>query len=187
MDGKLDYQRDQLQGQGDSLRAQKKSTKAGVLSLIRGIASQIVVQLRLAAEFGIPHTQIFSEDYRGLSRTEIEKLIIKSLRSGEEGLEKLNQLGNDLLAHQIAVISGLDGIVRQTLHELDPEHIQQHKGVKQSKSKSWIAYTKKFTEMNDNAVNRHQKVVVPGFVSAYINSRHNQERHPIKIDELDEY
>ncbi|VAW74721.1 hypothetical protein MNBD_GAMMA12-3067 [hydrothermal vent metagenome] len=192
MDGKLDYHHDSLQdpekkrGQSDSLRSQKKSTKAGVLALIRGLSNQVVVQLRLAAEFGIPHSQIFTEDYRGLSRREIEKLIIKHLRTGEEGLKKINQLGTDLLAHQIAVISGLDGIVRQTLETLDPKEIKKIKGVSNSKSKAWLAYSKVFTEFNENAIQRHQQIVIPGFVSAYVNARHNQERHPIKIDDLDE-
>ncbi len=200
MDGKLDIQHDPLQqageepdqksdqkrSQSDSLRAQKKSTKAGVLALVRGLASQIVVQLRLAAEFGIPHSQIFSEDFRGLNRREIEKTIIKSLRTGEEGLKKINQLGNDLLAHQIAVISGLDGIVRQTLEKLDPEEVKKTKGVNNSKSKAWLAYSKSFTELSENAIQRHQQIVIPGFVSAYVNARHNQERHPIEIDDLDE-
>ncbi len=192
MDGKLDYHHDSLQdpeqkrGQSDSLRSQKKSTKAGVLALIRGLSNQVVVQLRLAAEFGIPHSQIFTEDYRGLSRREIEKLIIKYLRTGEEGLKKINQLGNDLLAHQIAVISGLDGIVRQTLDSLDPKEIKKVKGVSNSKSKAWLAYSKTFAELNENAIQRHQQIVIPGFVSAYVNARHNQERHPIKIDEPDD-
>jgi len=189
MDRKLEYQGD-MQEQGlnngqESLRSQKKSTKAGVLALVKGIASQIVVQLRLAAEFGIPHSQIFTEDYRGLSSKEIEKLIIKSLRTGEEGLQRIDQLSSDLLAHQIAVISGLDGIVRQTLENLDPGEIKKSKGTT-SKSKCWLAYVESFTELNENAIKRHQEVVIPGFVSAYVNARHNQERHPIKVDEIEE-
>jgi len=185
MDGKLNYQTNQSASSVDSRRGRKKSTKAGVLAIIRGIANQVVVQLRLASEFGIPYSQIFSEDFRGLNRKEIERVIVRWLRAEDQGLEKINELSNDLLAHQIAVISGLDGIVKQTLDNLDPEKIKSiDKGMLSSKSKNWNTYTDAFKELNENIVRRHQQIVVPGFVSTYVRARKSQSDNPVKLDEL---
>ena len=186
MDGKFSYQSSQTSSR-DSLRREphKKSTKAGVLALIRGLANQIVVQLRLASEFGIPYSQIFSDDFRGLSRAEIERLIVDWLRSGDEGLDKINQLGNDLLAHQIAVISGLDGIAKQTLNNLDPQRLQNTDKGMLSTKKNWSAFMEAYRELNENIVKRHQQIVVPGFASTYIKARENQSRHPVEIEPIE--
>lgn len=185
MDGKLNFQSGNTPDRVDSGNVQKKSTRAGVLAMIRGTANQIIVQLRLASEFGLPHSDIFSEDFRGLNRGEIESLIIDWLRNGDEGLENINQLHSDLLAHQIAVISGLDGIVQETLKSLAPEENRTKAGQLSTKKKDLKVYAEVFQDLNENIVKRHQRIVVPGFVSAYIKARDKQIREPVTIEEFD--
>lgn len=164
---------------------QKTSMRDGVLTLIRGTASQIIVQLRLTSEFGIPHFQIFSEDFRGLSRGEIEQLLVSWLRNGNDGLAKLDQLHSDLLAHQIAVISGLDGIVKTTLEKIAPAENRSKAGALSSKKKDFTVYSKVYQDLNDNIMKRHQQVVIPGFVSSYVKSRDIQTHDPITIEDSD--
>jgi len=185
MDGKLKVQSVQADSV-DSNRTQKVSMRAGVLAMIRGTANQIVVQLRLASEFGIPHFQIFSEDFRGMTRVEIEQLIVSWLRDGDKGLEKIDQLHSDLLSHQIAVISGLDGIVQTTLEQVAPVNNRTKSGALSFKKKDLKVYSKAFLELNDNIMKRHQQVVVPGFVSSYLKARDIQLKDPVTIDDSDQ-
>ncbi len=188
MDGKLKAQALQAEHNESAVEAdgtQKTSMRDGVLTLIRGTASQIIVQLRLTSEFGIPHFQIFSEDFRGLTRGEIEQLLVSWLRNGNDGFEKLSQLNSDLLAHQIAVISGLDGIVQTTLEKIAPVENRSKTGDLSSKKKDFRVYSKTFQELNDNSMKRHKQVVIPGFVSSYVKSRDLQTHDPITIEDSD--
>ena len=183
MDGKLNYQSSQKVTHISPEHPQKQSAKEGVLALIRGIAKQIVVQIRLADEFGVPYSQLFTEDFRGLDPVEIENQIIAWLRAGSEGAESLVQLTDELLAHQIAVISGMDGIVTETLNKIAPEASRDKKG--HLNKKNFKDYAASFSELDSNIVKRHQQVVVPGFLTSYIKSRTRQKDEPVKVGDTD--
>jgi len=155
----------------------KASLSAVGSTVAKGLSRLVLGQQRFAEEFGLSTTRVFPQSQETIQGKDIENLIAKCLCS-DEGKDLLEQLFNDLITHQIALISALDGIALQTLAEINSiepttnvvSHLLKKVGIEKKQKRGNIE------DLQQNQKLRHQKVVAPGFVNVYTRSRESLQK-----------
>lgn len=147
-------------------------SEATIQALTEGITRLIEVQRLFADEFGLSYQRVFQSDFEPFKDRPPQEVLLEWLHDGIKGAGALAQILEDLSEHQIALISGLDGIASQALKELHPKnHKKKGVGVLGVRPMAWQHYRKYHKKLTSNKTARHQQLILPGFVSHYVQTR----------------
>jgi hypothetical protein len=163
---------------------------ATIQALTEGITRLIEVQRLFADEFGLSYQRVFQSDFEPFKDRPPQDILLEWLHDGPRGAGALAQILEDLSEHQVALISGLDGIATQALAELNPrKHKKKGVGVLGVRPMAWKHYKKFHEQMTDNKTARHQQLVLPGFVTHYVQTREEyvlrKSQQQIKTEQKD--
>ncbi len=154
--------------------ARPKNTTLGK-TVVKGMALLIQGQRQFADEFGISNARVFPQSHHLLDGKSPEKCLKQIFRSGEPGIQQLQELFNDMIEHQLALFSAIDAVAKEALNSLSPNNVQSENpgwlSTSGSKWRFYKSYHKEF-QVNDNF--RFNMIVAPGFIKKYSMIRENQ-------------
>jgi len=156
--------------QEDERKARKLSfTKELILGLIRMVDGQ----RQLADEFGLSLSRVFPTSYKLLEGHKTEQVITSMFRSDWTSLPEMSALMNDLILHQVSLMSALDGIAVETLYQMGEEDLLDTKG-RINDSRAWRLHKDRVQELLENGNLRFERIVSKGFVEQYIKTIQDQ-------------
>jgi hypothetical protein len=153
----------------------KTSVTEGMLIITKGLVRLIEGQKRFAEEFGLNLQRLFPEVEEVLLNNDFGKVIQEWLETAE-GVRNLQQMFESLVKHQLALISALDGIALQTIRELTTKELNAKLRLGLRLNKSAIDHVH---ELKNNQQLRYQKLIVPGFIDAYVKTREKLQKEII--------
>lgn len=149
-------------------------------TLIAGLTGLIAGQKQFAEEFGLNLSRVFPDLEDLWQSNDFKPILANWLKIDEEGegAIRLRQLFEVLAKHQLALMAALDGIAMQTLNEISiatetakpaKTWLQNFQG-KPSNNKA-----NALDDLKNNHQLRYQRLIMPGFLDAYIRIRENLE------------
>ena len=149
------------------------SSSARVLS--RGMA-RLVEELRDFVEaFGLAAEPVFQDLFEPFKDRRTEDVLREWLRGGQEGSCRLQALIDDLLDHQVALVSALDGIAAETVAQIG--NCGRRRG-----PLAWSSRERRRKELAEYPRLRHALVVVPGLAQEYLRIRTASRDHRVARD-----
>ena len=154
--------------------ARSKTNKLGK-TVVKGLAQLIQGQRQFAEEFGLSSARVFPQSHHRLDGQSPEKLLKQIFRSGEPGIEQLQELFNDMVEHQLALFSAIDAVAKETLLSLSPKNVQSENPSRFSTNgNKWSFYKSYHQEFQLNDNFRFNMIVAPGFIKKYSMTRENK-------------
>jgi len=155
----------------------KRTTKQLAKTVVNGLTRLVDGQRQFADEFGLSLHRVFRNSCEHLEGRTSKEVITDWFLSGDEGVQHIEPLIEDLLMHQLALVSVLDDVVSSTLEKLTPEKVAGNNADKLIYSvHNWQQYKSKIREYMENGNIRYQELVMPGFLSNYIKIRESVKR-----------
>ena len=158
-------------------KIRKRLNQTAKINLIYGVARLIEMQRQFAVEFGLNLQQIFPQIAEYVRHENMLEEILSWLTNGTQGASKINKLMRALADHQLALLTALDGVAKKTLLELNQTSTPM------KKIKRLLSTVFHFNKDNSNWKNlfydselRYKRLVVPGFVNAYIQYREKEKK-----------
>lgn len=152
-----------------------RSTRLLVQTLLDGLCRLIEGQQQFADEFGLGPVRVFphsSEHFEGRSPRDV---LHQWFRAGDESVPALQQLFEDMMQHQLALMGGLDGVAVAALQYTSAEAVRQaHGGRLLTSGRAWKRHNQRVQELLDNPNLRFQRVLAPGFLEQYIRRREGE-------------
>ena len=150
-------------------------TRQLVQALLDGLCRLIEGQQQFADEFGLSPVRVFphsSEHFEGRSAREV---LHDWFRQGDACVPALQQLFEDMMQHQLALMGGLDGVAVATLQYTSAEAVREaHSGRLLTSGRAWKRHNHRVQELLDNDNLRFQRVLAPGFLQQYIRRREGE-------------
>ncbi len=141
-------------------------------AVVAGIARLVEGMRCFADEFGLARGRVLAEVCDDLQGHRPEDILRGWLRGGEEGAQRIHHLFDALASHQMALVSGLEGVARETVSHFNPQQFQQRAPrVFGLRPGVWRSYCSYYRELVANDHQLHQKLVLPGFLAAYARAR----------------
>ena len=141
-------------------------------TVVRGLARLVEGQRRLAEEFGLSLGRVFPNSHEWLEGQNPEEALTALFRSGHVRAGELEDLFEDLCAHQLALVSALDDIALATMRHLSPEQLKEdYPERRMNDAKAWRFYKERLRELVENDNLRFQRLVGAGFVQGYTRAR----------------
>ncbi|AJF06107.1 type VI secretion system-associated FHA domain protein [Geoalkalibacter subterraneus] len=155
-----------------TLQANYRPSHRTGTALISGVARLIEGLRCFADEFGLSPRRILGEAWEEFQCGNAEDVLRNWLRDGDDGAQRIERLFNDLTAHQVALLSGVDGVAREAARRFNPQHFKmQTPGLLGIRPRAWRNYCRYYQELTASEQHLHRTLVLPGFVSAYIQTR----------------
>ncbi len=152
-----------------------RPTRQLVQTLLDGLCRLIEGQQQFADEFGLSPVRVFphsSEYFEGRSAREV---LHDWFRQGDDCVPALQQLFEDMMQHQLALMGGLDGVAVATLQYTSAEAVREaHGGRLLTSGRAWKRHNHRVQELLDNDNLRFQRVLAPGFLQQYIRRREGE-------------
>ena len=158
-------------GKDDERRERKL---AFTRSLVHGIARLIEGQRQFADEFGLSHSRVFPNSFEALEGQTPTQLAISLFSADWKSITDLENMFQDMITHQVALFSALDGIAKETLNQMGDEGLSYGRS-KVNDARSWRLHKERLQELLENDTLRFDSVIAPGFVDNYVKTR--ERRH----------
>ena len=135
-------------------------------ALARGMARLVEGQRQFAEEFGLPYGRVFSDGYESFKGRQVEAAVRDWFVDEKTGADRLNGVFHDLVVHQMALLSALDGAVLEAFKdEYEVEATQGNLVLR------WFRRLVPARRKKLDPTQRYLKVVAPAFVAAYAKAR----------------
>jgi type VI secretion system protein len=148
--------------------------------LVEGIREILMTRTSIKSEFRIEQTMIKVGGNNPLKfsispEQAIEAMVRPSAKGYLDATEAANQALQDIKAHEIAMITGMESALKGILAKLDPaileEKIQDGGGfgsmLKSKKARYWEVYESMYAEISDQAENDFHELFAREFSRAY--------------------
>lgn len=168
--------------QGRSHDERKRRKLAFTRALVHGIARLIEGQRQFADEFGLSANRVFPNSYEALEGQTPTQLAISLFTADWNSITELEKMFDDLISHQVALFSALDGIANETLNHMGDEGLGDGKS-KVNDARAWRLHKERLQELMDNDALRFEKLIAAGFVDNYV--RTLEQRHSSSSQEED--
>ena len=106
-------------------------------AVILGMADLIQGQRKFADEFGLPLNRVFPNSYKALYGNRAKDFVSTLFQSGSQNAEEIKALFDDLIMHQVALFSSLDGVAEEGLKQFNPKIIQSTDTSKVRDAHAW--------------------------------------------------
>ena len=160
------------QGRGKDERRERKL--AFTRSLVHGIARLIEGQRQFADEFGLSHSRVFPHSFEALEGQTPTQLAISLFSADWKSITDLENMFQDMIMHQVALFSALDGIAKETLNHMGDEGLSDGRS-KVNDARAWRLHKERLEELLENDTLRFDKLIASGFVGNYVKTR--ERRH----------
>ncbi len=158
---------DKAQGRSQDDRKSRKLTFTR--ALVHGIARLIEGQRQFADEFGLSLNRVFPNSYKSLEGQTPTQHAISLFTADWNSITELENMFNDLILHQVALFSALDGIANETLNQMGDDGLGDGKS-KVNDARAWRLHKERLQELMDNDALRFEKLIAAGFVDNYARS-----------------
>ena len=158
---------DKAQGRSQDDRKSRKLTFTR--ALVHGIARLIEGQRQFADEFGLSLNRVFPNSYKSLEGQTPTQHAISLFTADWNSITELENMFNDLILHQVALFSALDGIANETLNQMGDDGLGDGKS-KVNDARAWRLHKARLQELMDNDALRFEKLIAAGFVDNYARS-----------------
>jgi type VI secretion system FHA domain protein len=148
--------------------------------LIKGLREVLMTRTSIKSEFRIQQTVIGSGGNNPLKfsispEQAVEAMIKPSTTGYLDPIEAAEQALQDIKAHEIAMMTGMEAALKDVLRQLSPEELekQMHSGgglgglLKGRKARYWEVYEKMYAEISDRAENEFHEMFSREFARAY--------------------
>ena len=145
-------------------------------TIISGLSRLIEGQRQLADEFGLSLGRVFPRSLELLEGRNPEEVLTELFRSGPARLDEVNALFEDMIAHQLALVSALDDVALASMKHLSPEQLKEDfPDRRMNDARAWRFYKERHHELIENDNLRFQQLVGTGFVEGYAQARTQRE------------
>ncbi len=166
----------------DDAELQSTMVRMGTVlkAMITGLREILMTRSSIKSEFRIDQTMISAGGNNPLKfsispEQAIEAMIKPTTRGYLEAGEATEQALNDIKAHEVAMVTGMEAALKGVLQRLDPkvlnEKIESARGIgallKGRKALSWEVYEKMYGEISDQAENDFHELFAKEFARAY--------------------
>lgn len=166
----------------DDAELQSTMVRMGTVlkAMITGLREILMTRSSIKSEFRIDQTMISAGGNNPLKfsispEQAIEAMIKPTTRGYLEAGEATEQALNDIKAHEVAMVTGMEAALKGVLQRLDPkvlnEKIEGARGlgalIKGRKALSWEVYEKMYGEISDQAENDFHELFAKEFARAY--------------------
>lgn len=158
---------DKAQGRNQDDRKSRKLSFTR--ALVHGIARLIEGQRQFADEFGLSLNRVFPNSYKSLEGQTPTQHAISLFTADWNSISELENMFNDLILHQVALFSALDGIANETLSHMGDDGLGDGKS-KMNDARAWRLHKERLQELMDNDALRFEKLIAAGFVDNYAKS-----------------
>jgi len=159
---------DKAQGRNKDDRKSRKL--AFTRALVHGIARLIEGQCQFADEFGLSLNRVFPNSCKSLEGQTPTQHAISLFTADWNSISDLENMFDDLILHQVALFSALDGIANETLNHMGDDGLGDGKS-KVNDARAWRLHKERLQELMDNDALRFEKLIAAGFVDNYAKSR----------------
>lgn len=148
--------------------------------LIKGIREVLMTRTSMKSEFRIQQTMIGAGGNNPLKfsispEQAVEAMVKPSTTGYLDAIEAAEQALNDIKAHEIAVVTGMEAALKDVLRQLSPAELEkqmQDSGgigglLKGRKARYWEVYEKMYAEISDRAENEFHEMFSREFARAY--------------------
>lgn len=148
--------------------------------MIEGLREILMTRTQIKSEFRIEQTMISAGGNNPLkfsisSDQAIEAMVKPKARGYLGAEEAAAEALQDIRAHEVATISGMEAALKGLLHKLDPKELEGklEKGtgigsmLTNKKARYWEVYESKYAEIADQAENDFQELFAKEFARAY--------------------
>lgn len=160
--------------QARSQDERKRRKLAFTRALVHGIARLIEGQRQFADEFGLSLNRVFPNSYKALEGQTPTQLAISLFTADWKSISELEDMFHDLISHQVALFSALDGIANETLAHMGDEGLGNGKG-KLNDARAWRLHKERLQELRENDALRFEKLIAAGFVDNYAKTLEQRE------------
>ena len=171
---------DIVQGRVQDERRRRKL--AFTRALVHGIARLIEGQRQFADEFGLSLNRVFPKSYQALEGQTPTQLAISLFTADWKSITELEDMFHDLISHQVALFSALDGIANQTLAHMGDEGLGDGKG-RLNDARAWRLHKERLQELRENDALRFEKLIAAGFVDHYAKTLEERQARNKDSDE----
>ncbi len=133
-------------------------------ALCQGLEQLVKGQIGFAESFGLNANRVFPASEEIGQASEFTQDLQKWLRNGKANIEQIQQLFDDLMQHQLALLAALDGVALKALQVNSSNHWLQ----KRLMARSPVA------ELINDPNQRFQQLITPGFIQAYVHARESK-------------
>ncbi|MFV0492498.1 MAG: type VI secretion system-associated FHA domain protein TagH [Pseudorhodobacter sp.] len=151
-----------------------------VFTLISGIREILMTRSSIKSEFRINQTMIAAGGNNPLkfspsSEYAVEFLLKPGAKGYLDGRTAVNEALNDIKAHEVAMVTGMQAAIKDVLARLDPKVLEQKvvggSGfsdlLKGRKSRYWESYEKLYAEISEQAEHEFHEFFSKEFAKAY--------------------
>lgn len=139
--------------------------------VINGLAKLVECQREFAHEYGLGIEKVFPDSFNVLIGNRVKDIVTLLFEKGSKNTLEMKLLFNDLIAHQIALNSGLNGIAEEGLIQLNPKIIQSDSlstVTDKRDAHSWRIFIMYYGEIYKNSNSRIDKIISSGLIKKYI-------------------
>ena len=159
---------------GTSTEERKARKLAFTRALVHGIARLIEGQRQFADEFGLSLNRVFPNSYQSLEGQTATQHAISLFSADWKSISELEDMFDDLISHQVALFTALDGIANETLKHMGDHGLTDGKS-KVNDARAWRLHKERLQELMENDALRFEKLIAKGFIDDY--ARTFEERH----------
>lgn len=148
--------------------------------MIEGLREILMTRTQIKSEFRIEQTMISAGGNNPLkfsisSDQAIEAMVKPKARGYLGAEEAASEALQDIRAHEVATISGMEAALKGLLRKLDPKELESllepgtgfGKMLTNKKARYWEIYESKYAEISDQAENDFQELFAKEFARAY--------------------
>lgn len=154
-----------------------RTNKVALAIMLQGVARLIEGQLKFADEFGLGRKRVFPEVHELLTDNNIEQVLTSLLASGDEGLKSWCDLFDALIAHQLALMTAIEGVVLHTMTVVEDRTKRKYNPlqvIKQLFKRKTFGTIFSTEHYKNNRQVRYKELIVPGFIDSYIQTRRSK-------------
>ncbi len=152
-----------------------------VRECISGLIGELMARTSMKSAFRVDQTTIQPVENNPLKFSvgvdeALENMLLKSDRGYLPALDAVREGFNDMKAHQMAMVAGMQGALQDILQRFDPEILEERFAVGSkenillsayNKTKYWAHYKELYEVINKEALDNFQNLLGEGFMKAY--------------------
>jgi type VI secretion system FHA domain protein len=148
-------------------------------TMVEGLRAVLMTRAEIKGEFRVERTQISAGGNNplkfALSPEHAVEMVLRPRAKGYmEAAVAVREALDDIQAHEVAMVTGIEAAIRELLARLDPAKITEKTGssglsamLSNPKAKAWDEYEKLYADLKDKAENDFHDFFAKAFSRAY--------------------
>jgi type VI secretion system FHA domain protein len=164
----------------DQLAATMERLGEVMRTMVEGLRAVLMTRAEIKGEFRVERTQISAGGNNPLKfalspEHAVEMMLRPRAKGYMEAAVAVREALDDIQAHEVAMVTGIEAAIRELLGRLDPTRISDRAGgsggigamLSNPKAKAWDEYERLYADLKDKAENDFHDVFAKAFSRAY--------------------